>query len=145
CSVLLRVDDEDHRARRRNPAIVRGRWPRPSALVIDSAGDGGPRARRNSILSPTRSDPPTRIRWDADSKLARSVIEVAIASCAWGPCGEPRLRPLAAWGSQSFRGVRLSLRLAGDVDPAPSDGPDACLSAAVRMLARLVTNRFHRM
>ncbi len=42
-------------------------------------------------------------------------------------------------------GVGLSLRLAGDVDRAPSDGPDACVFAAVRMFARLVTNRFDRM
>jgi DNA-binding MarR family transcriptional regulator len=40
--------------------------------------------------------------------------------------------------------MELSLRLAGDVEAAPSDGPDACLCAAIRMLARLVTNRFDR-
>jgi DNA-binding MarR family transcriptional regulator len=40
--------------------------------------------------------------------------------------------------------MELSLRVAGDVDPAPSAGPDACLCAAIRMLGRLVTHRLDR-
>jgi DNA-binding MarR family transcriptional regulator len=39
----------------------------------------------------------------------------------------------------------LSLRLAGDIDAPPSDAPDGCLCAAVRMLARLVTSPLERM
>lgn len=41
--------------------------------------------------------------------------------------------------------MQLSLRLAGDIDPPSSDGPDACICAATRMLSRLVTSPLERM
>ena len=41
--------------------------------------------------------------------------------------------------------MRLSLRLAGDIDSPPSDSLDACVCAAVRMLSRAVTSPLERM
>ena len=41
--------------------------------------------------------------------------------------------------------MKLSLRLAGDIDPPGSDAPDGCVSSAVRVLSRQVTNPLERM